>query len=256
MDLARKQAWYRSVALGDHRRNLLCWLLKIVLRSLHESSIQGPLFTFVPEIYINVLPILLDAVLDFSFHDTKEQYDLKSTKELIEFAAEFLGRHSSDARVFQASCRDSLLQALGTLICHETGLRELEKSSADSHFALTYSLLKPYENRAWGQSNWLLLRFWLGNGFAYREARQPCIWQGGNKIVTLGLCRSRGKHGSNTGLLHHIAPACPSYHFQSLIGHLLSTDEPFSTAFVNSVLSQLNWAFSEFILLLQEVIII
>lgn len=192
MELARKQAWYRSVALGEHRRDLLCWLLQSVFETLNGASNEGQLFGFVPEIYLNILPILLDAVLDFSFHDTKHQFDLMKSEGLIKLAAEFLGRHSADLRVFQASCRDSLLQALGTLICHEKGIRALEKSSSSSQFALVRSLLKPYENRAWGQSNWLLLRFWLGQGFAYREPRPPSIWQGGNKIMTLGLCRSRG----------------------------------------------------------------
>lgn len=175
------------------------------------------------------------------------------SESLISLASEFLGRHLADSRVFQASCRDSLLQALGTLICHEAGIRSLENSSVSSQLSLIHSLLKPYENRAWGQSNCLLLRFWLGEGFGYRESRPPCIWQGGNKTVPLGLQRSRGKHGSNTGLLHHIAPACSSPHFQALISHLLTNDEPYSTVFVNSVLSQLNWAFSEFILILQEI---
>lgn len=33
-ELARKQAWYRSVALGKFRRNLLCWMLNAVVRTL------------------------------------------------------------------------------------------------------------------------------------------------------------------------------------------------------------------------------
>lgn len=33
-ELARKQAWYRSVALGKFRRNLLCWMLSAVVRTL------------------------------------------------------------------------------------------------------------------------------------------------------------------------------------------------------------------------------
>lgn len=126
----------------------------------------------------------------------------------------------------------------------------------DSQLSMIRSLLRPYENRAWGQSNWLLLRFWLGEGFAFREARQPCVWQSrgdtSNK-PTLGLHRSRSKNGSHTGLLHHIAPACPSSHFQKLISEILTDDEQYSTIFINSLLSQLNWAFSEFILLLQDI---
>lgn len=33
-ELARKQAWYRSVALGKHRRDLLCWMLNAVVQTL------------------------------------------------------------------------------------------------------------------------------------------------------------------------------------------------------------------------------
>lgn len=42
-------------------------------------------------------------------------------------------------------------------------------------------------------------------------------------------------------------------HFQRLIAELLIKDEPFSRTLINSILSQLNWAFSEFVLLLQEI---
>lgn len=34
------------------------------------------MFAFVPEFYINVIPILLDTVMDFSFHDLSVQNDL------------------------------------------------------------------------------------------------------------------------------------------------------------------------------------
>lgn len=253
MELARKQAWYRSVALGTHRRNLLCWLLGATFETLEAASCEQDLFSFVPETYINVLPILLDTVLDFSFHDIAVQHELKSSEVIVSMAAEFLAKHSADPRIVFASCKDALLQALGTLTCHEIGIRALERTTHASQLAFGHALLRAYQNRAWGQSNWLLLRFWLGDGFAYREARPTNVWQGGHEAVTLGLHRSRGKNGSHTGLLHHIAPACPSKHFQRLFRQILLDDEPFCTMFLNSVLSQLNWAFSEFITLLQEI---
>lgn len=124
-----------------------------------------------------------------------------------------------------------------------------------SQILLVNALLRPYENRAWGQSNWLLLRFWLGEGFAFRDARPPCLWQGSNHTTCppLSLFRSRQKNSSHTGLLHLIAPACPSKHFQNVISNILMEDETYSTAFLNSLLTQLNWAFSEFIHILQDV---
>lgn len=214
--------------------------------------------------------------MDFSFHDLNVQNDLSGniTIEIIHFnfekmfqcqftftdcsqmiasAAEFLCSKAANSRVVLASCKDALLQALGTLTCHEAGIRALESCSPAHQKILIGSLMRPYQGRAWGQSNWLLLRFWLGDGFAYRDARQPSIWQDGSRIPSLGLFRSRGKNGSHTGLLHHIAPSSPSGHFQRLIAEMLIDDEPFSTTLINSILSQLNWAFSEFVLLLQEI---
>ena len=172
---------------------------------------------------------------------------------LINLAAEFLAKHLADGRVILASCKDALIQALGSLTCHEAGVKALENTTKNSQMAFVKALLRPYENRAWGQSNWLLLRFWLGDGFAYRESRPPSIWQVGKKAHSLGLLRSRAKNGPHTGLLHLIAPAYPSAHFQNSVSQILNEDEPFCTIFLNSVLSQLNWAFSEFIHILQEV---
>lgn len=179
---------------------------------------------------------------------------LADCSHIIRSAAEFLCSKAANSRVILASCKDALLQALGTLTCHEAGIRALENCSLANQKTLIASLLRPYQGRAWGQSNWLLLRFWLGDGFGYRDARQPSIWQDGTRTPSsLGLFRSRGKNGSHTGLLHHIAPSSPSAHFQRLIAESLIEDEPFSTTLINSILSQLNWAFSEFVLLLQEI---
>uniref|UniRef100_A0A1A9W1K7 RING-type E3 ubiquitin transferase n=1 Tax=Glossina brevipalpis TaxID=37001 RepID=A0A1A9W1K7_9MUSC len=253
IDLSRKQAWFRSVALGAKRRATLIWFLEKTLRTLNISSQGGVLFAFVPEVYVNILPILLDTVMDFSNHDLLFQFEVNDSECVLNIMADFLSVHSADPRIILASCKDSLLQALGTLTCHKPGIKALEKSPRKSQVSLVKALLRPYENRAWGQSNWLLLRFWLGEGFAYKDARQPCVWQGGNVPFQLGLCRSRSKNESHTGLLHNIAPPNPSKYFQKLIGEKLTEDEPFATTFLNSVLSQLNWAFSEFILLLQEI---
>ena len=151
--------------------------------------------------------------MDFSFHDLAEQYDLSDVEDILKLAAEFIGFHSADSRIIVASCKDALLQGLGTLTCHADGMIALENASEETQMRLVQALLRPYENRAWGQSNWLLVRFWLGEGFAFRDARLPSMLQCGNQLNPQGLFRSRGKNGSTTGLLHHIAPANPSKYF-------------------------------------------
>lgn len=36
------------------------------------------------------------------------------------------------------------------------------------------AILRPYENRAWAQSNWMLVRMWQGEGFAFQY---PNSWE-------------------------------------------------------------------------------
>ncbi|XP_037034222.1 E3 ubiquitin-protein ligase RNF123 isoform X3 [Bradysia coprophila] len=253
MELARKQIWYRSVALGSRRRELLSWMLHSIFQTLNEASALGGLFTFVPEIYVNILPILLDTVMDFSFHDISDQYDQTDNQHILELGSSFLTKHSGDDRIVLATCKDAILQAIGTLICHKAGMTTLEKTDVENQICFVKSLLRPYEERAWGQSNWVLTRFWLGNGFAFRDARPPSLWQGGKQRSPMGLIRSRGKSGLHTGLLHHIAPAYPSEYFHQVIKNVLTKDEELCSVFMNSVLTQLNWAFTEFILFVQEI---
>lgn len=50
--------------------------LKCAYLSSKASSQLGSLFSFVPEVYVNILPILLDTVMDFSYHDLHVQFEI------------------------------------------------------------------------------------------------------------------------------------------------------------------------------------
>lgn len=165
--------------MAEQRRDLLCWMLGTIFNTLKDASHEGGLFAFVPEFYMNVIPILLDTVMDFSFHDMNIQNDLQGDDEvsinstfgcsrafakkrfyitdsadIIQLAAEFLTSQASNPRIVLASCKDALLQALGMLTCHEAGMFAIERCSMSNKAALIHSLMRPYQNRAWGQSNW------------------------------------------------------------------------------------------------------
>lgn len=81
-----------------------------------------------PEVYINILPILLDTVMDFCNHDLLVQFEAQESECVIDMVADFLSVNSADPRIILASCKDSLLQALGTLTCHRSGIKALEKA--------------------------------------------------------------------------------------------------------------------------------
>jgi len=42
-----------------------------------------------------------------------------------------------------------------------------------SRVNMVRALLRPYEYRAWAQSNWVLVRIWQGCGFAFRYHKPP-----------------------------------------------------------------------------------
>lgn len=251
--MARKQAWYRAVSLNQHKRNLLLWLFEWVTKSLEQSTKEGDLFSFVPETYINVSPFLLDTLLDFSFHDIQDQYYLDDMQYILHQTANLFASLIYDSRIVLASCKDAVIHTLGSLACHKAGMESLESIPEEMQTNLIKALLQLYENRAWGQSNWLLLRFWLGHGFASRETRPAGPWNNGFISKQLGLKRRRTKSISYTGLLHLIAPPNPSRIYLNLIAKLLNGDPNYTLQFLNSILSQLNWAFSEFIHILQEI---
>lgn len=54
----------------------MCEILYICISPPKASSHLGALFSFVPEVYINILPILLDTVMDFSHHDLHVQFEI------------------------------------------------------------------------------------------------------------------------------------------------------------------------------------
>lgn len=54
-------------------------------------------------------------------------------------------------------------------------------------------------------------------------------------------------------LLDFFTEPCPSPKFQSLLADLLTSESELATKFIDTLLNQLNWSFSEFIGMLQEV---
>ncbi|XP_013869332.1 E3 ubiquitin-protein ligase RNF123 [Austrofundulus limnaeus] len=99
------------------------------------------------------------------------------------------------------------------------------------------NLLALYEQRPWAQTNWILVRLWRGCGFGYRYTRLP------------HLLKTKPEDAN----LPSLQKPCPSLLLQRHMAELLSLDKDMAASFLNSVLNQLNWAFSEFIGMIQEI---
>ncbi|XP_008211688.1 E3 ubiquitin-protein ligase RNF123 isoform X2 [Nasonia vitripennis] len=237
---ARHMAWVRAVVYSEEKQQRLVWLLKTILTTLEKASENGNLFSFVPEFYLEVLADLLNSLKNH-IHPTVPMDRIAGFKEMLQEIAQFLCDHFQDTRIVNANSKDTLILTLAGFASNSMTLEALESVSRDSRMKMVSNLLRSYENRAWAQSNWILVRFWQGNGFAFRYDKSPHIAKKvGPKIL------------NQESLAQPIKP-CPSSVFQDHIKQVLLSNNQATTLFLNSLLNQLNWAFSEFIGMIQEI---
>ncbi|XP_022196553.1 E3 ubiquitin-protein ligase RNF123 isoform X2 [Nilaparvata lugens] len=242
-EMSRHMAWVRAAIFSPEKQAELAWLLRIVIRTLQGASSKGKLLSFVPEFYLDTL-IELTTALRSLFCPTVPIDNIPDWQSILMDVGEFVCTHFADPRIVHASCKDTLVQSLAAFVCCSSTLKCLEMLPLESRSAMICGLLRPYENRAWAQSNWVLVRFWQGNGFAFRYNKSP-------HLTTKFGPRDIRLDGSL--VVQPIADPCPSVVFQQQISDSLINDEKLATAFINSILNQLNWAFSEFIGMLQEI---
>jgi Kip1 ubiquitination-promoting complex protein 1 len=102
-------------------------------------------------------------------------------------------------------------------------------------------------------TNLILVRFWKGHGFGFRYSQTyPSKF-----LQSLRKDRIQGnKQRTNTCQSCTIVglDPSPSIRYQQEIGQYLLSNVDEAIVFLNSLLGQMNWAFSEFMGLLKEVI--
>lgn len=237
---ARQQAWVIAAIHSTEKYSHLVSLMQVILSTLKAASSEGELFGFVPDFYIESLTEMCTAL---RLYFTVPPESILSSQCLLTSVGEFLALHFCDSRIVYADSKDSLIQALAGFVCHQTTLTALENMPEASRQQMVRNLLQPYENRAWAQNNWILVRFWKGCGFGFRYTRSPHMT---NKFGP------KPAHTDNPNFTQTTAP-CPSPVFQRHVVEVLESSLDVATPFLNSLLNQLNWAFSEFIGMLQEI---
>ncbi|XP_014468649.1 PREDICTED: E3 ubiquitin-protein ligase RNF123-like [Dinoponera quadriceps] len=237
---ARHMAWIRAVVYTEEKQAQLAWLLRMVTLTLQTASQQGNMLSFVPDFYLEALANLC-VTLRNHVHPTVPIENIQDHRELLLNAADFLCNHFLDPRIVHANSKDMLILTLAGFVSNPLTLEALENVPRDSRIKVVTNLLKPYENRAWAQSNWVLVRFWQGNGFAFRYEKSPHL----SKKVGPKLLQQES-------ISQPIKP-CPSAVYQAHVRDVLLENPQATTQFLNSLLNQLNWAFSEFIGMVQEI---
>ncbi|KAM7295288.1 E3 ubiquitin-protein ligase RNF123 isoform X1 [Ixodes scapularis] len=236
---ARQVAWLSAVVFSKEKQADVYWLLRVVLLTLEEASHSGAAFAFVPDYYVESCIKLLTS-LSFYFPPTCNLSDIPGHYNVLVRYSTFLAQHFADPRVTNPDMKDALLRALAAHVCPPSTVRALECMPTESSMAMIQALLQPYKNRPWAQTNWILMRLWKGCGFAFRFTIAP------------HLVQRMSSKPVESALPSHPAP-CPSVFFQNHIGRWLEDHPDRAAAFLGSVLTQLNWAFSQFISMLQEI---
>lgn len=237
---ARHMAWVRAAVYSEEKQTQLAWLLKVVTLSLKSASEEGNMFSFVPDFYLEAMTDLIVGLKNY-VHPTAPIEKIPNYQEMLKDVAQFLCNHFLDPRIVHANAKDTLILTLAGFVTNPLTLEALENMPVESRIKMVNGLLRPYENRAWAQSNWVLVRFWQGNGFAFRYEKSPHL---AKKIGPKML--------QQESISQPIKP-CPSATYQAHVREVLLNNLQATTKFLNSLLNQLNWAFSEFIEMLQEI---
>ncbi|GFO15439.1 E3 ubiquitin-protein ligase rnf123, partial [Plakobranchus ocellatus] len=238
VEQARQMVWVEKVIYSPSKQRDLAWLLNVVLKTVERASQFNRLFQYVPEFYIETAVNAFNALRNY-LHPTTSFHAIQGLPSLLSQYARFLVTHFFDSRLISNDLKDTLVQALACFTCYPDTLKVLEEMPMENRILMIQSLISPYENRSWAHTNWILVRIWKGCGFGYRYRYLP------NLIP----------HKAQPTEFSYVSlqKPCPSQEFQSLLAKILLDDESRSTKFLDSLMNQLNWSFSEFVGIIQEI---
>ncbi|XP_061187656.1 E3 ubiquitin-protein ligase RNF123-like isoform X3 [Saccostrea echinata] len=237
-ELARQMAWLISVVYSPRKQQDVAWLLGVTLRTLEKASNYGQLFQYTPEFYVESVTRANYALHSY-FHPIVNIENLKGYDKLREKFAMFLVQHFADARIVNTDLRDNIVQALACFICYPKSLKALESLPQEFKENMMKSLIAPYESRSWAQTNWILVRIWKGCGFGFRYTHLSHLVPSKIQPTEFGSAS--------------LQKPCPSMVLQQIFKEILLTDSEMATRFLDTLINQLNWSFSEFIGLMQEI---
>ncbi|XP_064604806.1 LOW QUALITY PROTEIN: E3 ubiquitin-protein ligase RNF123-like [Liolophura sinensis] len=237
-ELTRQMSWFIAVTYSKNKQTDIRWVFQVVLQTIEKATTYVDLFQFMPEFYIDVCINTYNALRHY-FHPTVAFEKLEGHLDLLRRYGMFLVNHFADARIVNADVRDNIVQALACFTCYPQSLQTLENLPYEKRRSLITCLVAPYENRSWAQTNWILVRIWKGNGFGFRYTHLPHLVPSKQQPTEFGSAS--------------LQKPCPSRIFQELLASVLIQNPETATKFLDTVLNQLNWSFSEFIGMMQEI---
>ncbi|XP_058956271.2 E3 ubiquitin-protein ligase RNF123 [Pocillopora verrucosa] len=235
---ARHMAWVSTLIFTKEKQNDVHWMLNCIMSSVERGTIKENLFEFTPEFYMEAAINAFHGLRHY-FHPTTCFSDIPESSDTLQKMAAFLCTHFIDQRIINPDLRDIIIQALAAFVCYPDSLEAVENMPETLLEKAIRSLMAAYDKRSWVQTTWILVRIWKGCGFAFRYTSSP-------DVITLGLPEQGQQRAS-------LQPPHPSKKCQQQFGQLCVKDNQLASEFLNGLLNQLNWSFSEFIGMLQEI---
>lgn len=236
---ARQMGWVISVIYSKNKRADIEWLLMVVLETIEKASRYELLFQYVPEYYVMTAINGFNALFNF-FHPTVPFKSLDCYDQVVYNYALFIIRHFADHRILNPDLREDVIQALACFICYPETLKVLESIPEENTVqGMVKALITPNESRSLSQCNWILVRIWKGCGYRFRYTHLPHSVPSKIQPTQFGFAM--------------LQKPLPSLRLQELIRKHMLLDTDRTTKFLDMLLNQLNWSFSEFIGLMQEI---
>ncbi|PRP88001.1 hypothetical protein PROFUN_04429 [Planoprotostelium fungivorum] len=211
IDHVRRCAWIAASLYNKTKQEAMFEMDLYLVSLLDHVSQYDPIFSYVPECYIEVLVDCFHALRrgDPPFPLTNDEKKIKGLTGIIGF---FIN-HFMDKRIANPDLRDMLLQSISVLLQYHDFVRIMERDDVEKD-KFMHNMLQAFDSRSWIPVANILLRFWKGTGFA----------QNGHK------------KGND----------CSSKIYQEVFKGECNKDMTLCSEFINRIFNNLNWAITEF----------
>ncbi|XP_050423164.1 E3 ubiquitin-protein ligase RNF123-like [Adelges cooleyi] len=242
---SRHMAWLMSMIFVEPKEQILCWILMVVANTIKNcSEFEEELFRFVPEFYPDCLIGLTVTLPDYSNEIQQYESIVTDKRGLALLISEILLQHFEDVRIANPKTKECILQGITLYLTDPQSVEVLETASESSRMHAIQSIFKPQDQKTWTKTNIVLMMIWFGSGYGFRHTIPPHL---NNRKIPYQdtmediLFINMGKERP------------PAYVLQNNIKSIIAQDKPSAVIFLNNSLNHLNWAFSEFISVFQEI---
>lgn len=234
INTSRMTAWIKTVILSENRMNDIIWMLWTLLRSV--DICEGDSFHFMPEFYMMAILNMYRALQECFPQKALAKH--RQAPVLFRQLAHFFAKHICNTDIKSIDVKDHILQSSVIFVNYPQTLQALERLPEEDCNHFMESIVKNYSKANYVHLSRMLIRFWKGHGFAYRDP--PEYYNKRHEVLLPGVLAGTACYMA----VYEIEPN-PSVKYQNLFSNYLAQGEN-GAKFVNIVFNQLNSCLTEF----------